>query len=114
MEIIVMYLCIVGLLLTWLVIKQHWKINRLEIQRSDILKEQREVKEWLLFVLKEQELELLEIEKTGDPIPSLRLNHYLESTCISFKPYLQHHDIDLSRDLLEKYQNKFNSNRKGV
>lgn len=112
MELIVMFLCIVGLLLTWIVIKQHWEINRLELQRRDILNEQQEVKEWLLFVLKEQELELLEFEKTGDPIPSLRLNQYLESTCISFKPYLSH-DIELSHDLIEKYQNKYSSNRKG-
>lgn len=113
MLLIIMFLCLVGLLQAWLIIKQYCGINRLEIQRSDILKEQSEVKNWLLFVLKEQELELLEFEKTGAPIPSLRLNQYLESTFISFKPYLRH-DIDLSYDLLEKYQNKFNSNRKGV
>lgn len=43
MELIVMFLCIVGLLLTWIVIKQHWEINRLELQRRDILAVEREI-----------------------------------------------------------------------
>lgn len=83
-----------------MIIKQFLEIKKYKTEKQ---REETELRRWLLFIVKEQELTLIEEKNSGNLTKSMELNNYLEATCRSSKLYLIH-DLKVSRELINKYR----------